>query len=383
MADFDVAVIGAGIHGVAAAYQLSVRDARVAIIDPRPPAGGPTGRSSAICRAYYTNAFLATCARDSIAMFERFEELTGSGAGFVRTGFLFLHPSDDADLVRASARRLNELEIAVDLLDVDDALDAAPGFDLSRVGIAAYERDAGYADPHAVTDGLFRRALALGAEARIGRTVSDIAPRGGGWTLALDDGSDVRCDRVLIAAGPWTKPLASKVGSDLPLTVERHVVATFSWGGVDPTPCHSDLINGYYLRREGEDLFLVGPTHEAPNADPDRFEESIRPAEVADLARHVVTRVPRLEASQSRGGWASLYDVSPDWQPVIGEIAEGVFVDAGSSGHGFKLAPALAGHVAALVLGLPTDDQLAGFHPSRFKSGGGLSAGYGDNLILG
>ncbi len=68
---------------------------------------------------------------------------------------------------------------------------------------------------------------------------------------------------------------------------------------------------------------------------------------------------------------------------MIGEIAEGVFVDAGSSGHGFKLAPALAGHVAALVLGERADERLAEFHPSRFEFGGGLPAGYGDNQILG
>jgi glycine/D-amino acid oxidase-like deaminating enzyme len=65
----------------------------------------------------------------------------------------------------------------------------------------------------------------------------------------------------------------------------------------------------------------------------------------------VIRRVPGLSESAARGGWASLYDVSPDWQPVIGEIAEHVFVDAGTSSHGFKLAPALGRHVADLVLG--------------------------------
>jgi glycine/D-amino acid oxidase-like deaminating enzyme len=75
--------------------------------------------------------------------------------------------------------------------------------------------------------------------------------------------------------------------------------------------------------------------------------------------------------------------VSPDWQPVIGEIADGVFVDAGTSGHGFKLAPALGRHVADLVCGKPVDPALAQFHPSRFDDGGMLEAGFGSVRILG
>jgi glycine/D-amino acid oxidase-like deaminating enzyme len=94
--------------------------------------------------------------------------------------------------------------------------------------------------------------------------------------------------------------------------------------------------------------------------------------------------VPHLAASEFHGGWASLYDVSPDWQPVIGEVAPNVFVDAGTSGHGFKLAPALGKHVADLVVGsADLDPGLAEFDPFRFERGSSLAAGYRDARILG
>jgi glycine/D-amino acid oxidase-like deaminating enzyme len=153
---------------------------------------------------------------------------------------------------------------------------------------------------------------------------------------------------------------------------------------VGPVPAHGDTVGGYYLRPEGEDQFIVGPLLPEPRVDPDDYDTQIRPDEIERLAETIVRRVPRLEGVESTGGWASLYDVSPDWQPVIGQIAPGVFVDAGTSGHGFKLAPALGRHVAALVLGDPTDPGLADFHPDRFASGGhGLAAGYRDARILG
>jgi glycine/D-amino acid oxidase-like deaminating enzyme len=78
-----------------------------------------------------------------------------------------------------------------------------------------------------------------------------------------------------------------------------------------------------------------------------------------------------------------LYDVSPDWQPVIGQVAERVFVDAGTSGHGFKLGPALGRHVADLVMGEPPAAGLEQFSPLRFAQGALLTGGYGSVRILG
>jgi sarcosine oxidase, subunit beta len=64
-------------------------------------------------------------------------------------------------------------------------------------------------------------------------------------------------------------------------------------------------------------------------------------------------------------------------------VAPGIFVDAGTSGHGFKLAPALGGHVAALVAGDEVDPGIVEFHPSRFDEGRDVSAGWGEARILG
>jgi sarcosine oxidase subunit beta len=384
METFDVGVVGAGVHGASAAFHLASRGMSVVIFERWTPAGGPTGRSSAVCRAYYTNTFLAAAARDSIEMMARFREISGVDAGFRKTGMLFLHPPDDVNDVEASAERLNQLGIAVALFDPGRFVQSYPSFDGDGIGVVALERDAGYADPHATTEGLFRRAVELGAVGRMGVQVVRLEPSERGVVVTTDDGTQRSCGRVLIAAGPWTGPLAAQVGADLPLTVERHVVATFRWAGAEPTPAHGDLIGGYYFRPEGKDLYLVGPLHPAPQADPEDFDQEIREDEVRRLAEAVVRRVPQLERSEVHGGWASLYDVSPDWQPVIGEVAPNVFVDAGTSGHGFKLAPALGKHVADLVSGSPElDPRLEDFDPFRFTRGNALPAGYRDAQILG
>ena len=380
---FDVVVIGAGVHGAAAAFHLASRGVSTVVIERTGPAGGPTGRSSAICRAYYTNAFLARVAAESIAMFRGFEEHTGRESGFRETGLLVLHPAEDEAVVRATVPRLNEQGIPTDLLEPADVLTEWPAFDLAGITVAAFERDAGHADPVLTTTGLLDRARELGAQQRLGHRVSQIERDGSGWSLTMEGDSRLGAERVLIAAGPWTKPLAAQVGADLPLTVERHIVATFAWGDDVRVPAHCDLPNGYYFRPEGDELFLMGPLHAEPQVDPDAFDEHLGPDESHTLGAAAVRRVPGLEHATARGGWASLYDVSPDWQPVIGEIAQGVFVDAGTSGHGFKLAPALGRHLADLVAGAGTDPGLEQFHPRRFDGDHALAAGFGDARILG
>jgi glycine/D-amino acid oxidase-like deaminating enzyme len=382
MSSYDVAVIGAGVHGASVAFHLANRGVRTAVIERTSPAGGPTGRSSAIVRAYYTNAFLARVAGDSIAMFRDFEQYTGRDAGFRETGLLVLHPPEDEATVREVVPRLNDQGIPTDLLEPQQVVAEWPAFDLDGIAIAAFERDAGYADPVLTTQGLLERARELGADINLGHGVMSIERRGSAWIVSTTDGS-IAAERVLIAAGPWSAPLAAMVGADLPLTVERHIVATFAWSDGTRVPAHGDLPNGYYFRPEGEELFLMGPLHPEPNVDPDDFDEHVGTSEAERLGAGVVRRAPALRHATARGGWASLYDVSPDWQPVIGEIAPGVFVDAGTSGHGFKLAPALGGHIADLVTGADVDAGLEQFHPRRFEQAGALDAGFGEARILG
>jgi sarcosine oxidase subunit beta len=171
--------------------------------------------------------------------------------------------------------------------------------------------------------------------------------------------------------------------SGYPLTVERHIVSAAAWGNAPRLPFgHADLVSGCYCKPEGSELFLLGWLNPADNVDPNNFAEGVRDVEAEGLMSAAMTRVPALERAELRSGWASLYDVSLDWQPVIGEIDDRIFVDAGTSGHGFKLAPVLGRYVAELVMGAP-DPQLDQFDPGRFAQGHELAAGYGAARILG
>lgn len=386
MDSFEVGIVGGGIHGVSAAYHLARGGVRTVLLERGFPACGPTGRSSAVCRAYYTNGFLAEVARDALGMFRDFSELTADGdAGYRATGALFLHGPEDVDAVNKAADHLNAIGTKTEVLDVPTLERRFPDLSFGDVACGVWETHAGYADPALTTNSLYQAAKAHGLETRLSTTVVGIESDGEGVRVATGNGTRLACERLLIAAGPWTAPLAKLVGIEIPLTVERHWVVTCRWGPIEPIPfVFSDIPGGYYGKPEGSELFCLGPLTAEAEADPDDFNEGLQDGEALQLVRAVSERYPALtDSAEVRGGWASLYDVSPDWQPVIGEIAPGVFVDAGTSGHGFKLAPALGTHVADLVMGKPVDPGLEQFHPRRFTDGRLIEAGYGAAKILG
>jgi sarcosine oxidase, subunit beta len=385
MPQCEVAIVGAGVHGASAAFHLSTRGVEVAIFDERGPAGGPTGRSSGICRAYYTNEFLAAVARKSIEMFCNFDDVVGGPSGFKRTGFLWLHGSRDARGLETSINGLERAGVAMRRLSADDVAREFPMFQLDGVSVGLWEPGAGYADPVLTTNSLINRSVQAGAHTFFHSKVVSLEQRERGFVVKNDRGDVVAAERLLLAAGPWTRPLALQLGVELPLTVERHVVAVVRWSGASRMRFgHADLVSGqYYCKPEGEDMYCLGPLLAAERADADSFNANLTPDEGLGLTRAATSRVPALRDAQLVSGWASLYDVSPDWQPVIGEIAEGLFVDAGTSGHGFKLAPALGGVVADLLMDRDVDPGLAQFHPRRFLEGEALSAGYGAARIVG
>lgn len=143
-----------------------------------------------------------------------------------------------------------------------------------------------------------------------------------------------------------------------------------------------DVVSGYYSRPWGDSGFVLGPLAATEPGDPDELDRQVSAEEVRWLSHRAGQRAPVRARAVPDRSWASWYDVSPDWQPVIGPISDRVFVDAGTSGHGFKLAPVLGDHVARLLLDEP-DPQLAQFSPGRFATGAALAGGFGAARILG
>jgi len=116
----------------------------------------------------------------------------------------------------------------------------------------------------------------------------------------------------------------------------------------------------------------------------DAFNEGMDFDFAERIARHVAHRVPAFAEASVKGGFASLYDVTPDWQPILGATPgiDGLFVAAGFSGHGFKLSPAIGECLAALIAtGRFEPIDLGLFRLSRFAEGALIHSPYAHGIV--
>ena len=104
---------------------------------------------------------------------------------------------------------------------------------------------------------------------------------------------------------------------------------------------------------------------------------------VADIGEKLARRMPAFADAGLAASWTGVYDVTPDWNPVLGPLPgiDGLHVAFGFSGHGFKLSPMIGRIVAQAALGQPPDLPLAPYSIERFATGRLLVGNYGASVV--
>jgi glycine/D-amino acid oxidase-like deaminating enzyme len=352
----EVVVVGGGVYGACILYHLAAAGVQASLLERDHLADGPTGRSSANVRLHYFMPELADLARRGVELFGAFEELTGRDCGFRRVGVGYAVSEVEAPAWRANVERLQARGFPIELRDPADCADIAPGYVLDGVGVVVFEPTTGYADPVGTTVGFAERARELGARVQVRHAVTDVEVSGGRVAgVRTSDGERHAADVVILATGPWTSRLLAPLGVRLPLHVERQAVSILDapMGARQVVPTvWGDFVAGFYARPEGESAVLLGDEHApAPLEDLDAWDPNASLAESAAITGRAASRIPLLEGLGLRRGYAALYDVSADRLHIIDWVTgfEGLLVVCGTSGHGFKLAPAMGEEVARLV----------------------------------
>jgi sarcosine oxidase subunit beta len=378
---FDAIIIGGGIMGCSTALELARRGLDVALLERKTIGEGPTGKSSAIIRQHYSNELTARMALYSLRVFQHFDERVGGESGFTETGFLALASAADRAGLEANVALQQRVGIQTRLLSGAEVTTLMPGLETADLMAAAYEPESGYADPYLTVTSYARAARAQGVELFQRCEVTGV--RFDGDTVAGVDAAGpegaVQFDApvVINAAGAWGAGVARLAGVDAPIDSCRAQVAFFRRpaGHEAPHPVVGDFINATYFRSETGGLSLVGlidPEEANAIVDPNRFPEGADGDFILEAGERLVVRYPAMERSQSTGGYASLYAITPDWHPIVDETpaGSGFYMCSGFSGHGFKLGPAVGLMMADRVMGVrePQFDAHA-FRLSRFAEG--------------
>jgi glycine/D-amino acid oxidase-like deaminating enzyme len=170
--------------------------------------------------------------------------------------------------------------------------------------------------------------------------------------------------------------------------VSRHKVITLKIGRPYQLdwPIVKDLTtpDKIYFRPEIGGVVLVGTgDHGDPIADPDSLTDEIDTEHVERIAALISNRMPAFADAQYTAGWSGPYDITPDWNPLIGPVPgyEGLYVAVGFSGHGFKMAPTVGESLAQSVLGQTPAVPIDMYDMARFAEGKQLHGAYGIGSI--
>jgi glycine/D-amino acid oxidase-like deaminating enzyme len=239
-----------------------------------------------------------------------------------------------------------------------------------------------------------RTARRRGVELRLRCTVDALVTRGDrvtGVQISAPNGpsAQLSAGHVLVCANAWTPPLFAPLGVHIPLEAQLHEVVALEAPQpyLPHYPVYKDISSEQmiYARCYGRTQLLASPGTAGPAVSPDTPSSPIALDTAAEIGAAVAEHLPTFAQSAIASSWTGLYDVSPDWNPILGAIDSwrNVSMACGFSGHGFKLSPIIGRLLAQHALGLPTDFSLVPYALERFAVPGmkSLTGRYGQGAV--
>ncbi len=393
MEKFDAIVIGGGVIGTSIACHLARLGAgRVLLLERNQLGGGTTAQSSCIVRTHYSVRENAALAQASLAVFEDFQgylEDADADCGLNRCGLMLIAPEGDrAAALRGTLAAQRRLGIAADEIGADHARRIHPLLDFTDAPVVGWEPGAGYADAYMTLSAYARGARRRGATIREGVAVTGLVRDGARVAGVETAQGNILAGVVISAQNMWSREIGQWTGIDVPLALSRHAVITLE-GSTPYTPDLPVVMDwvphgGIYFRSYGRRQVLAGDTGDGePLAEPDTEQGDVSLDHVANVGEKLGRRMPAFADAGLAKSWTGVYDVTPDWNPVLGPLPGigGLHVAFGFSGHGFKLSPMVGRIVAQSALGLTPDLPLAPYSIERFAGGRLLVGGYGASVV--
>ena len=422
----DVLVLGGGVVGVTTAYQLARDGARVTLVDRRPDVALETSFANAgqispgyaapwaapgvplkalkwlfqrhaplsirpdgslfqlqwlaqmlrNCTAerYAQNkarmVALAEYSRDQLRALRSEIDLPYDGRSL---GTLQLFRTQaQLDHAQRDIRVLEEAGVAYELLQGHALRGAEPGLAHARSPLAGGLRLPGdeTGDCHRFTQELARHAAALGVQFRLGEEVTQwLTVRGQvcGVTLkgrAQQPGEVLRADRIVLAAGSWSRALLAPLGIDIPVYPVKGYSLTLPLQEESRGPVSTVLDESHKvaLTRLGSRIRVGGMAELAG------FDKTLRPQRLATLAHVVDDLFPGAAPLAQAQPWCGLRPMTPDGTPLVCATAQPrLFLNTGHGTLGWTMACGSARVLADLMMGRRPAVEPRGLSLSRYR----------------
>ena len=354
---YDVAIIGGGVMGCAAAYFLKLRGVgRVCVIEPDPTyAKAATPVATGGCRRLFACPENIRMSQFSIEFFKQFaRHMAVDGAGpdvqWKEGGYLFVVPAGHEAVLEENYRVQQNLGVNVRLMDGGQLAGRYPWIRSDDLALGVLSPDDGWLDPNTVLQGFRKKAQSLGTVFLRDRVVNLYTTGARVSEAELASGGTIAADTFINTAGCWAASIAKLAGMDLPVNPMRrfeHYVELSE--ELPPMPLLKDPAR-LVIRPEGRGYSVGLVASDEPRGfnldiDPGYFENVVWPA--------CASRIPAFESLKLKREWAGLYDECElDGNMILGNWPgrlDNFFVACGFSGHGLMHAPAVGRALAELA----------------------------------
>lgn len=348
---YDAIIIGGGIIGLAAAYNLSKEKLKVLVLDKEYPGAGSSGRCIGGIRQQFSTESSIKLMQESVSHFQRMEEDFGFSVEFAQGGYLFLaHEEKTLKSFKEVASLQKKMGLNIQILTKSDCKNIVPQMNTDGLLGGVYSPDDGQAYPFSVMKGYIQEIRKRGSHVKMFSEVCEIIIKSGRVKgISLTSGEIIHSDTIINAAGPWAAKLGRMVDLQLPIHPEEHeaLITTrmnhlFNPMIVDYRP------DGCYFQQmvTGQIIGCYSPYPQKPGTHTESSLDFL-----IEMSKRTVRLIPSLKHAQVLRHWGGSYCMTPDGSPIIDRTpVKGFFVAAGMSGHGFMFAPAVGKYLSDIII---------------------------------
>lgn len=374
-AEYDVVIVGAGGHGLGAAYYLAKEHGitNVAVIEKGWLGGGNTGRNTTIIRSNYLYDESAGLYDHAVDLWDGLSQELNYNVMFSQRGVLMLaHNVHDVQSFKRHihANRLNGVDNR--WVSAEEAKRICPPLDISPTARypvmgAAFQQRAGTARHDAVAWGYARAAAARGVDIIQNCPVLSIRRGPDGSVEGVETGKGfIKAKKVAVSAAGNTSVVMQSADVQLPL--ESFPLQALVSEPVKPImPCvvMSNSVHAYISQSDKGELVIGSGT--------DQYTSYSQRGGLP-LIEHTIAAIceifPIFRRMRMLRKWGGTVDVTPDRSAILGKTpVKGLYVNCGWGTGGFKATPGAA-HVLAHTVAHDEPHPInAPFTLERFQTG--------------
>lgn len=372
---YDVMIIGAGAHGLAAAYYLGkihgIR--KIALLEKKWLGYGASGRNTAILRSNYRTPEGIPFYEASVKLYENLSVELEWNLMFSRHGHLTL-AHNDSGVTGLQVRAHNNQLLGVDsrVIYRDEIKRLVPSMDLSDsprypIQAALYHPPGGIIRHDAVVWGYARAVDRMGIDIHTYTEVTGMRVAGGKVQAVQTNRGEIACGAVLNATAGWATTVSDMAG--VPLQIVTHPLQACVTEPLKPflDPVIVSATLHVYINQTDKGELVIG-------AEIDPYQSyNMRGTlpTLEQMATYTLELFPQLHGLRVLRQWAGICDMTPDFAPIMGpaEHVSNFYMDVGWGTYGFKASPISGKTMAETIATGKVPGLIQPFSATRFRTG--------------